>query len=174
MSSDHDNTAGAIAYRPVGVIHSPFKEAKGTPIQGAFAPDAEGEVEVFEEFAEALRDVQLFSHLYLIYAFHKAGKTALTCVPFLDDEPHGVFATRAPCRPNAIGLSIVRILSREGRRIRVAELDILDGTPLLDIKPYVPEFDFRPDARSGWLANGESRSARERKAARQGADERFA
>ena len=109
----------------------------------------------------------MFSHLYLIYDFHRSAKTSLTVVPFLDDEAHGVFATRAPCRPNRIGLSIVRVASREGNRIRVAELDVLDGTPLLDIKPYVPVFDGRPDARSGWITNGDSKPIRD------GADDRF-
>jgi tRNA-Thr(GGU) m(6)t(6)A37 methyltransferase TsaA len=141
----------AITYRPIGVIHSPFKRAKGTPIQGAFAPAAEGVVEVFAEFAEGLRDLELFSHVYLLYQFHQAGSVSLTVVPFLDDREHGVFATRAPSRPNGIGLSIVRVLGRDGRRIRAAQLDVLDGTPLLDIKPYVPRFDCRPSASSGWL-----------------------
>jgi len=146
-----------ITYRPIGVIHSPYKQMAGTPIQSAFADvEVQGEVEVFEPFAEGLRDVQLFSHIYLIYSFHHAGSAQLTCTPFLDHEPHGIFAVRAPCRPNAIGLSIVRILSRNGNRIRVAELDILDGTPLLDIKPYVPAFDLRPDARSGWIADADN------------------
>jgi len=143
-----------VTYRPIGVIHSPFKQMAGTPIQSAFAGEnAQGEVEVFEPFVEGLRDVQLFSHLYLLYGFHRAGPARLTCTPFLDSEPHGVFAVRAPCRPNPIGLSIVRVLSRDGNRIRVADLDMLDGTPLLDIKPYVPEFDSRPRARSGWVTN---------------------
>ena len=111
--------------------------------------------------------MQMFSHLYLLYAFHQCNKTSLTVVPFLDEEARGVFATRAPCRPNAIGLSIVRVRSREGSRIHVAELDVLDGTPLLDIKPYVSEFDVRSDARSGWITRTDSARARK------GADERF-
>jgi len=157
-----------LTYRPIGMIHSPFKQIRGTPIQGALARGAEGTVEVLEEFAEGLRDVQMFSHLYLLYAFDRATKTSLTCVPFPDDEARGVFATRAPCRPNAIGLSVVRVLAREGRTIRVADLDVLDGTPLLDIKPYVPMFDCRPDAGAGWLTNVDC------KPAEGGADERFA
>lgn len=143
-----------IAMQPIGVVHSPFKQMTGTPIQGAFADEkAEGVLEIDEAFAEGLRDVQLFSHLFLLYAFHQAGPAMLTVTPYLDNEPHGVFATRAPRRPNPIGLSIVRVLSREGRRIQVADLDVLDGTPILDIKPYVPAFDLRPDARSGWVTN---------------------
>ena len=157
----------AITYHPIGVIHSPFKEKIGTPIQGAFAPDAEGRVEVFEEFAEGLKDVELFSHLFLLYAFHQARSPSLTVVPFLDEASHGVFATRAPSRPNAIGLSIVRLVERTGRIMRVRELDILDGAPLLDIKPFVPRFDTRPDAGSGWLPETEHPRTID------GADERF-
>lgn len=144
----------AIPYRPIGIIHSPFSRKTGTPIQSILAPEVEGTVEVFEEFAEGLQDVESFSHLYLLYAFDRAPAGSLTCVPFLDNKPHGVFATRAPSRPNAIGLSIVRVLARAGRIIRVKELDILDGTPLLDIKPFVPRFDTRPGASSGWVPDG--------------------
>ena len=151
-----------VTYQPIGVIHSPFRQKAGTPIQGVFAPDAQGVVEVFEEFAEGLRDLEMFSHLYLLYDFHQADRTSLTCVPFLDDKPHGVFAVRAPCRPNRIGLSIVRLVSLEKCTIRVAEIDVLDGTPLLDIKPYVPAFDIRADASCGWMkaADDGSRSRR--------------
>ena len=156
-----------ITYRPIGVVHSPFRHMKGTPIQGVFAPDAAGTVEVFEEYADGLQDVDLFSHLYLLYCFDRAGPYQLTCVPFLDDQPHGIFATRAPRRPNAIGLSIVRLVSRAGRLLQVAELDVLDGTPLLDIKPYVPQMDHRPQAASGWVKDTG------RKATRRGADQRF-
>jgi tRNA-Thr(GGU) m(6)t(6)A37 methyltransferase TsaA len=140
---------------------------EGTPIQGAFAPDAKGTVEVYPEFADGLEDVELFSHLYLMYAFHMAGPAKLTCVPFLDDRPHGLFATRAPRRPNPIGLSIVRLTAREGRILHIAEVDVLDGTPLLDIKPYVPQMDHRPEATSGWLKNTTWPAATE------GADNRF-
>jgi tRNA-Thr(GGU) m(6)t(6)A37 methyltransferase TsaA len=157
----------SIAYQPIGLIHSPFKQKAGTPIQSSFASDAEGSVEVFEEFVEGLQDVELFTHLYLLYAFHQALPVSLTCVPFLDNKPRGVFATRAPSRPNAIGLSIVRLLAREGRTIHVRELDILDGTPLLDIKPFVPRFDARPDAGSGWVPQADHPRTIN------GADERF-
>jgi tRNA-Thr(GGU) m(6)t(6)A37 methyltransferase TsaA len=153
--------------RPIGVIHSPFREASGTPIQAALASDAEGTVEIFPEFADGLRDVDRFTHLFLLYLFHRAGPTRLSCVPFLDDRERGVFATRAPCRPNPIGLTIVRLISLEGRRIRVRELDVVDGTPLLDLKPYVPRFDCRPEAGSGWVGdiNGQRLEGR--------ADDRF-
>jgi tRNA-Thr(GGU) m(6)t(6)A37 methyltransferase TsaA len=155
-------TPQTFAYHPIGIIHSPFEKPSGAPIQGVFRPEAEGMVEVFAEFAEGLRDIELFSHVYLLYAFHRAARVSLSVVPFLDKQEHGVFATRAPCRPNALGLSIVRLVSREGCRIRVAELDVLDGTPLLDIKPYIPRFDHRADAASGWLTTeGNERIARE-------------
>jgi len=160
-------TSESITYQPIGVIHSPFAQKTGTPIQGAFAPDAAGSIEVFERFEEGLQDVDLFSHLHLLYAFHQAPPPSLTCIPFLDDRPRGVFATRAPCRPNAIGLSVVRVLSRQGRTIRVTELDVLDGTPLLDIKPFVPQFDARPDAGSGWITQTDHDRAVH------GADQRF-
>lgn len=155
-------TQNTFTYHPIGVIHSAFKEAVGAPIQGVFTPEAEGVVEVFAEFAEGLRDIELFSHVYLLYAFHRAARVSLTVVPFLDKQRHGVFATRAPCRPNALGLSIVRVVSRDGCRIRVAELDVLDGTPLMDIKPYIPQFDHRANAASGWVTTeGNERIARE-------------
>ena len=157
----------SVTYRPIGVIHSPFKQKTGTPIQGIFARDAEGTVEVFEEYVEGLADLELFSHVYLLYAFDRAEGGSLTCAPFLDGRPHGVFATRAPRRPNAIGLSIVRVLSREGATIRVAEIDVLDQTPLLDIKPYVPQFDLRSEASSGWVKTEGG------KAVADGADDRF-
>jgi tRNA-Thr(GGU) m(6)t(6)A37 methyltransferase TsaA len=141
-----------ITCRPIGLIHSPFKQAQGTPIQGVFSPSAEGIVEVFEPFVAGLRDVELFSHIYLLYVFHRAHPAGLTVIPYLDDQERGVFAVRAPARPNPIGLSVVRLLSRDDRRLHVADLDVLDGAPLLDIKPYVPQFDCRPSASSGWLA----------------------
>ncbi|HOT37599.1 MAG TPA: tRNA (N6-threonylcarbamoyladenosine(37)-N6)-methyltransferase TrmO [Candidatus Latescibacteria bacterium] len=135
----------------IGVIHSPFEKLEGMPIQSAGARDVEGTVEVHPEYAEGLRDLEGFSHVYLIYWFHRAQRTELTVVPFLDTEKRGVFATRSPLRPAHIGLSIVELLRVEGPTLTVRGVDILDGTPLLDIKPYVPEFDHRPNATSGWL-----------------------
>jgi tRNA (adenine37-N6)-methyltransferase len=146
-----------IVMRPIGTIHSPFAEKEDTPIQGAFEPDALGQVEVFEEFEEGLKDIEGFSHLMLLYHFDRAGNVKLARPTFLDDVPHGVFACRHPCRPNGIGLSVVRLLRREGRILHMAEIDVLDGTPLLDIKPYVPRFDCRPDATSGWIEGKERR-----------------
>jgi tRNA-Thr(GGU) m(6)t(6)A37 methyltransferase TsaA len=138
--------------RPVGTIRTEFTRRVGTPIQSAVAPDSRGTVEVFPEFEEALQDLEGFSHLFLIYIFHRAGPATLRCIPYLDDTPRGVFATRAPSRPNPIGLSVVRLLERQGNILKIAEVDILDGTPLLDIKPFVPHYDHRDQAAVGWLS----------------------
>lgn len=144
-------SAGTWVVRPIGTIQTPFHEAAGTPIQPAFAHGAEGEVLVFDEFEAGLADLDGFERIWLIYTLDRARPYQLTVVPYLDSVPRGVFATRAPSRPNPIGLSAVRLLARTGTRLRVTELDMLDGTPLLDIKPYVPRFDAHPDSRSGWL-----------------------
>jgi len=140
-----------ICYRPIGVIHSPFREPKGVPIQPSAAKGIRGTVEVFPEYADGLKDVEGFSHVILIYHFHLARSGKLIVRPYMDDEEHGVFATRAPGRPNPIGLSVVRLLEVRGRRLTVENVDVLDGTPLLDIKPYVPEFDVHRVERIGWL-----------------------
>jgi tRNA-Thr(GGU) m(6)t(6)A37 methyltransferase TsaA len=143
---------------PVGIIHSEHNEPKQTPIQPVCAKGSPGRVEVFAEFEEALDDIDGFSHLHLIYWLHRAGEIAesvagpssLKVVPYLDDVPRGVFATRTPVRPNPLGLSIVRLVERRGRELLVEDLDTLDGTPLLDIKPYVEGFDLRVGTRGGW------------------------
>ena len=140
-----------ITYKPIGVIRTPFPEPKGTPIQPAAARGAKGEVIVFPEYAEGLADLGGFSHVVLIYHFHRSGPPRLKVRPFMDDHERGVFATQAPARPNPIGLSVVRLLGIEGNVLHVADVDIVDGTPLLDIKPYVPQFDAPPEARIGWL-----------------------
>ena len=141
----------------VGVIHTSHSTKEVTPIQGAFQPDAIGMVELFPEFAKGLLDIALFSHIILIYHFDRAGQVELIRKPFLDDTPHGIFATRHPCRPNGIGISIVRLLGHEENLLKVSGIDVLDGTPLLDIKPYVPRFDSFPDASAGWFAGREKR-----------------
>ena len=140
-----------IEYQPIGVIHTPFKQRQGMPIQPSRGRGVRGIVEVASEFADGLADLEGFSHIVLIYHFHRSRGFDLRVTPFLDTEKRGLFATRAPRRPNAIGLSVVRLLGIEGNRIEVQDLDILDGTPLLDIKPYVPEFDHRTEVREGWL-----------------------
>jgi len=140
-----------IEYRPIGLIHTPFKQRQGMPIQPSRGRGERGTVEVAPEYADGLADLEGFSHIVLIYHFHRSQGFDLRVTPFLDTETRGLFATRAPRRPNAIGLSVVRLLGIEGNRIEVQDLDILDGTPLLDIKPYVPEFDHRTEVREGWL-----------------------
>jgi tRNA-Thr(GGU) m(6)t(6)A37 methyltransferase TsaA len=138
-------------FQPIGVIHSVFTEPSGVPIQPRYAKGVEGTVEVFEPFAEGLRDLEGFERIWLIYWFHKAPPARLVVVPFKDQAERGVFATRAPCRPNPIGLSCVRLLGVQGKTLAVAEVDVLDGTPLLDIKPYAPQFDHFQVKRVGWL-----------------------
>ena len=140
-----------IIYRPIGIIHSPFKKPEGTPIQSAAARGAQALVEIFSEYTEGLDDLDGFSHIILIYHFHLSAKFSLSVRPFLDHTPHGLFATRAPARPNSIGLSIVRLSGISNGELRVMDVDILDGTPLLDVKPYIPKFDVREVDRTGWL-----------------------
>jgi tRNA (adenine37-N6)-methyltransferase len=135
--------------RPIGIIRTPFTEPKGMPIQPAFSQVA-GRVEVFAEYAQGLQDLDAFSHVILIYALHRSKGYALLVKPFLDDVARGLFATRHPSRPNPIGLSTVRLLSIRDNVLEVEGIDVLDGTPLLDIKPYVPDFDSHADARAGW------------------------
>jgi len=140
-----------IKYKPIGIIHSPFKEPKGTPIQPARAKGIDGTVEVFPEYAEGLKDVEGFSHIVLIYHLHLSKRSSLKVKPYLDHEAHGVFATRAPSRPNPIGISTVSLLGIEGNILHIQDVDIVDETPLLDIKPHVPGFDIREVQRIGWL-----------------------
>jgi len=140
-----------IIYKPIGVIHSPFKEPKGTPIQSESAKGIEGTVVVFKEYIKGLKDIEGFSHIILVYHFHKTRNFSLTVKPYMEDKFHGVFATRAPSHPNPIGISIVHLLKVEGNIIYIQDIDVVDGTPLLDIKPYVPEFDIRKVKKIGWL-----------------------
>jgi tRNA-Thr(GGU) m(6)t(6)A37 methyltransferase TsaA len=142
----------AIIYKPIGVIHSPFKEPRDAPIQSACAADIEGTVEIYPEYSEGLADLEGFSHIILIYHFHLSKGHSLRVKPYLDSELRGVFATRAPARPNPIGMSIVRLVKVEGGNLHIRDMDILDGTPLLDIKPYVPEFDSCSTEKIGWLS----------------------
>jgi tRNA (adenine37-N6)-methyltransferase len=141
----------AITYRPIGVVHSPFTDLEGMPIQPGGRTAAPGTVEILPEYEEGLLDVDGFSHIILLVHLHRTGPARLTVTPFLDSEPHGVFATRAPARPNPIGLSVVELVRREGATLHIANLDFLDGTPVLDIKPFLPEFDAAATVRVGWL-----------------------
>lgn len=141
----------SIAMQPIGIVHSPYKEAKGTPIQGVFDKNAEAWVELRDEYVKGLQDLDGFSHAILLYHFHLSDRVEIVGKPYLENEEHGIFAMRSPHRPNHIGLSVVRIKRIEGNRLFFGEVDVLDGTPALDIKPYVKQFDCRNDAVSGWI-----------------------
>jgi len=135
--------------RPIGMIHSPFTNKKQTPIQPTRSQEI-GRVEVFPEFVNGLQDLEGFTHIILLYIFHQSNGYTLLVKPFLDDQFRGLFATRYPCRPNPIGLSVVRLLRRQDNILDIRGVDMLDGTPLLDIKPYVPEFDMYTETHTGW------------------------
>jgi tRNA-Thr(GGU) m(6)t(6)A37 methyltransferase TsaA len=146
-----------ITYRPIGWIHTPFQDIAGMPIQPAGALGVQGAVELLDEFAAALQDLKGFSHIILVYHFHRVSGWSPVVKPFLDSAAHGVFATRAPRRPNPIGISVVRLRHIEGNTLHIENVDIFDGTPLLDIKPYVPEFDQYPTERIGWVEKTKAR-----------------
>jgi tRNA (adenine37-N6)-methyltransferase len=137
--------------KPIGVIHTPFIDKTQTPIQPTRSREL-GQVEVYPEYAEGLRDLECFSHIFLLYVFHCSKGYSLRVQPFLDDQLHGLFATRYPYRPNPIGLSVVRLLAQHENILDIEGVDMLEGTPLLDIKPYVPEFDVRTEVETGWYA----------------------
>jgi len=141
----------AIRYKPIGLIHSPFKDIKGMPVQPTGARGIQGTIEIEKEYLKGLKDLDGFSYIILIYHFHLSKGYSLEVKPFLDDSLRGLFSTRAPKRPNPIGISIVRLLRVEGCTLYIEDVDIIDGTPLLDIKPYVPGFDVRKTKRIGWL-----------------------
>lgn len=141
-----------ITYQPIGVIHTPFKAANGMPVQAVAAKGIVGSIELDPTYQAGLKNISGFSHLILLYHLHLVQDYELEVIPFLDDQPHGVFATRSPKRPNALGLSIVKLLGVAANTLQIEEIDVIDGTPLLDIKPYVPEFDVRTTDQIGWLA----------------------
>ena len=143
----------AIIFKPIGVIHSPFKEPKGTPIQPTAAKGIRGTIELFKEYTEGLKDLSDFTYIFVLYQFHLSKKSSLTVVPFMDTRTHGLFSTRAPNRPNQIGISIVELISIKENILEIQDVDIVDGTPLIDIKPFVPEFDTREASKKGWLEN---------------------
>lgn len=140
-----------ISYQPIGVIRSPHKDIKGTPIQPANALGVQGQVEIFEPYVAGLQDLDGFSYLILLYHFDRVRGMKLKVKPFLDNQLRGIFATRAPVRPNPVGVSIVRLTGIVGNVIYIEDVDILDGTPLLDVKPYVDRFDTRVSEKQGWL-----------------------
>jgi len=153
---------------PIGTIHSPFTSLEDMPIQPAGARDIPGRVVLREEFAPGLRDLEGFSHIFLLYLFHQATRTELTVVPFMDTVARGVFATRSPLRPNHIGLSVVELLSVDGPVLHIRGVDILDNTPLLDIKPFISAFDQITNSRNGWMTASDAEVASRR------SDSRFA
>jgi len=139
-----------IELKPIGIIHSPYKTKGDVPIQ-AYLSDRVGEVEVFKKYEDGLKDIEGFSHIIIIYAFHKSKGYSLHVKPFLDDVSRGLFSTRTPNRPNPIGISVVGLVGRRGNILKIRGMDVLDSTPLLDIKPFVPRFDDRENIRYGWL-----------------------
>lgn len=146
-----------ISLRPIGTIVSPFKDPAGMPIQPAAARGVRGEILLFPKYVEGIQDLDGFSHIFLIYFLHKVRSSKLVVTPFLDNRPRGVFATRAPVRPNPIGLSVVKLVEIKGNTLTIENIDMLDGTPLLDIKPYVPAFDDHPATSIGWVANAKGK-----------------
>ena len=137
--------------QPIGKIYSPYKKSEDIPIQGRFKENAEAFIELKKEYAEGLKDLDKFSHCILIYYFHKSDKITINGKPFLEDEKHGIFAIRSPHRPNHIGFSVVKIQRIQGNKLYFTQVDMIDETPLLDIKPYVKYFDNREDVSCGWI-----------------------
>jgi len=156
-----------IILRPIGIIHSPFKDIQGMPIQPTAARGIPGTIKMEPEYVDGLKDIEGFSHIVLVYYFHLSEGYSLKVKPFMDDHLRGVFATRAPKRPNPIGISVVRLVRVEGRTLQIEDVDVVDGTPLLDIKPYAPELDSPKAERIGWL------SGKVNKIHKMKADERF-
>ncbi len=151
-----------VTYSPIGVIRSEHTKPEDTPIQPAYAKGCRGRAEVFPEYTDGLRDLEGFSHVYLIYHLHRAGPARLIVTPFIQETERGVFATRAPCRPNPIGLSIVELVCLDGNVLHLNDVDMLDGTPLLDIKPYTAKFDRIEPTRNGWQDEVDDNTAKER------------
>jgi tRNA-Thr(GGU) m(6)t(6)A37 methyltransferase TsaA len=142
-----------VKYRPIGIVHSPFMEPKGVSIQASASKGTKGSIEVNPKYVEGLKDLEGFSHIILLYHFSLIKACSLLVKPFLDDNLHGVFATRSPARPNPIGISTVRLIRIENNMLYIQDVDILDGTPLLDIKPFVPKFDCRRTNKIGWFSD---------------------
>ena len=136
----------------IGTIHTPFETKQSCPIQPMYAAEAQGRVDIFPQYAEGLLDIEGFSHLYLFYLFDRADAVSLVRATFLDDAPHGIYASRHPCRPNSLGMSIIKLIRREENVLIIEGADMLDQTPLIDIKPYLPQYDAIPSASQGWTA----------------------
>jgi tRNA-Thr(GGU) m(6)t(6)A37 methyltransferase TsaA len=141
----------SITINPIGIIHTPHTDIKNMPIQPIAAEGIKGYIELLPEYVQGLKDLDGFSHITLIYRFHKISGYSLEVIPFMDDKPRGIFATKAPKRPNAIGISTVKLVNIEDNIIHVEQVDMLDGTPLIDIKPFYPRYDNRENVKIGWL-----------------------
>ena len=150
MGEDVLMCEGEYAFRAIGVVHSPHDDPRDTPIQPAYARGIKGTVVLWPEYSEGLQDLDGFSHVYLFYYFHRSRQTKLVLKPYLEDRKRGVFATRAPHRPNKLGMSLVRLTAIEGNVLHIEDVDILNGTPLFDIKPYIERFELRDRVESGW------------------------
>lgn len=144
-----------IEFSPIGIIHTPFKNVNNMPVQPTADASAEGWIEIYDEFSEGLADLGGFSHIYLIFHLHESKGSRLKVIPFLDTVERGIFSTRSPARPNPVGLSLVKLVSVTGNILKIQGLDILDGTPLIDIKPFVPMFEDAGDVRTGWFSGKE-------------------
>lgn len=142
-----------IEFEPIGIVRSPFKNAEGTPAQPAIDKGTDGSIEIYPQFAEGLKDLDLFSHAYIFFHLHKAVRKELLVTPFMDTVKRGVFATRSPGRPNSLGMSVVSIVRVEGNIVHISNHDLLDGSPVLDIKPYVSKFDIFTNTCDGWFAD---------------------
>lgn len=140
-----------IVFKPIGIIHTPFKNRQGMPIQPKGGKGIKGRIEIFPEFRQGLTDLNEFSHIILLFHFHLSKGYSLKSKPFLEDVEHGIFAIRSPKRPNPIGLSIVKLNAVNDNILEVENLDIINGTPLLDIKPYIEDFDYQSNTVSGWV-----------------------
>jgi tRNA-Thr(GGU) m(6)t(6)A37 methyltransferase TsaA len=160
--SESNEKMPPVTFTPIGVIHSIHQIPEETPVQPACAQGIPGQAEIRPEYVEGLKDLDGYSHLILLYHLHRAGSMQLTVHPFTDDKPHGLFSTRHPRRPNPIGLSIVRLLRIEGHILKLENVDILDGTPLLDIKPFVPRYDIITEPRGGWTETVDDEVAAQR------------
>lgn len=148
--------------KPIGIIHTPHNRIEDMPIQPKGASEIEGYIILDEDYIEGLKDLEGFSHIYLIYRFHQAKRTEMLVTPFMDIEKRGVFATRSPLRPNHIGISIVELKRVGGNKIFIEGVDMLDGTPLLDIKPYIEKFDGVKGSSSGWLQASDEQISKKR------------
>jgi tRNA-Thr(GGU) m(6)t(6)A37 methyltransferase TsaA len=151
-----------ITYRPIGIVHSPYSNPEGTPIQAKTDQDNTAAIEIYPEYVEGLKDLNGFSHVYVLFHMHLTRARPLTVIPFLDTQPHGVFATRSPARPNPIGLSVVLLESISDNMLYIKHIDILDGSPVLDIKPYIMQFDVFETSRNGWLDGNMHKLAQQR------------